>query len=62
MAPPTYQQNKPSAYRWIAKNKQRVNIHKLRTYYKSKITDREWANIKYVFLDILRNDILNENC
>lgn len=61
MPSPTYAQNKPHIYNYIAKNRDRVNVHKLRTYYKSKIADKVWANIKYVFLDILINDTLNEN-
>ena len=61
MPSPTYSQNKTHIYNYIAKNRDRVNIHKLRTYYKNKIANKEWANIKYVFLDILRDDNVIEN-
>ena len=54
---PTYAQNKPHIYNYISKNRDRVNIHKLRTYYKSKIDNKDWANIKYIFLDILICDV-----
>ena len=61
MPSPTYSQNKTHIYNYIAKNRDRVNIHKLRTYYKSKIADKKWASIKYVFLDILRDENVIEN-
>lgn len=61
MPSPTYEVNKPSAYRWNAKNRDRVNCYKLRAYYKAKISDKQWANIKYTFLDILIEDIVNDN-
>ena len=61
MPSPTYSQNKSSAYKWNSKNHDRVCLYRLRSYYKSKIADKEWASIKYVFLDILRDDNVIEN-
>lgn len=51
---PTYQQNKKSIYKWRSNNKEQNNIIKLRYYYKRKIDNKLWADIKYEFLDILR--------
>lgn len=61
MPSPSYTVNKPSAYRWSAKNRDRVCAYRLRCYYKNKIADKEWANIKYIFLDILISEVIHEN-
>lgn len=50
---PTYQQNKIHIYKWIENNKKQHNSNKLKSYYKMKIKDPVWREIKYEFLSIL---------
>lgn len=54
---PSYEENKKYHESWVQRNKEKVNFWKLRTYYKSKIENKDWAAIKYIFLDILVSDV-----
>ena len=52
--PLPYYQNKQHIYNWRDINKDDYNIYQLRRYYKKKITCPIWRQIKYEFLDILK--------
>ena len=52
---PTYAENKKHQQKWVENNRETYNLVKLRHYYKLKIKDPIWRNIKYEFLAILRD-------
>ncbi len=53
MPSPTYKQNKVHIYNWREKNREVVNLIRVRCYYKKKIQCPIWREVKYEFLDIL---------
>ena len=55
---PTYRQNKEHIYNWRGKNRANYNTIRVRYYYKCKAKEFSpaWADIKYIFLDILIDD------
>jgi len=54
MPSPTYQQNKEHIYKWRETNRKEYNLIRKRFYYENKINCLIWRQIKYEFLDILR--------
>jgi hypothetical protein len=53
---PSYAENKVHIYKWIDKNRDKHNGHRVRSYYKNKIQCPIWKQIKYIYLDILIED------
>lgn len=53
--PLPYIQNKPHIYKYRLNNTSRCNEIKMRSYYKARVVCPVWRQIKYEFLDILRN-------
>jgi hypothetical protein len=54
---PTYEENKTHIYKWRERHPEQNKNNKLRAYYKGKIDNKDWANIKYIFFDILICDV-----